>query len=355
MLRHAQYPADDHVKQSPQRETENRTRKQLDKLRFFFGITKNFKQELQDIEDREICGLKLFMGSTTGGMLVDDNDTLTRLFEQAKLPVMVHCEDPGIIARNMAQLCARLGTDDPAVRFHPAIRSEEACYASTARAVELARHYGTQLHVAHVSTARELELFTPDAPNITAEACVPHLVFSEADYDRLGSRIKCNPAIKTAADRDALRHALTDGRITCIATDHAPHTIAEKTGGAAKAMSGMPMVQFSLPAMLDLVSEGVMSLERLVELMCHAPARLFRIGGRGFLREGYKADLVLVRPDAPWTLTPNRIESRCNWSPMEGHTFKWRVEKTFCNGTLVYSNGHINADYHPGQQVCFDR
>lgn len=321
---------------------------------FFFGVTNENANRLSRLDRRKFCGLKLFMGSSTGGMLVDNVAVLRAVFEGVRLPVMVHCEDSSVIARNMKLAQEKYGAD-PDVGLHPAIRSEEACYASSRLAVELAREYGTRLHVAHVSTARELELFSADNPRITAEACVPHLLFSEEDYARLGTRIKCNPAVKTRQDRDALRRALSDGRIYVVGTDHAPHRLWEKAGGAAKAVSGMPMVQFSLVSMLGLVDEKVLSIERMVELMCHNPARLFDIENRGFLREGYKADLVLVRPRSPWTLTPNLIESKCNWSPLEGRTFSWRVEQTYCNGFLVYNKGRLtDGDYH-GQAVTFNR
>ena len=321
---------------------------------FFVWATRNNIDELRSLNRRKVCGIKLFMGASTGNMLVDDEEALDRLFEQARLPIMTHCEDGAMIAENMAACKAQYG-DDPDVALHSRIRSAEACYASTAEAVRLAKKWGARLHVAHISTAKELELFTPGDSRITAEVCLPHLLFTEADYARLGSRIKCNPAVKTAEDRDALRKALTDGRISVIGTDHAPHTITDKQGGAARAASGMPTLQFSLVSMLQLVDEGVLSLERMVELMCHAPARLFNIEGRGYLREGYKADLVLVRPHSPWTLTPNKIESRCNWSPLEGRRFNWKVEKTFCNGYLIYNNGQITDETFHGQPVTFDR
>ena len=321
---------------------------------FFVGATRNNIDELRSLNRRKVCGIKLFMGASTGNMLVDDEEALDRLFEQVRLPIMTHCEDGAMIAENMAACKAQYG-DDPDVALHSRIRSAEACYASTAEAVRLAKKWGARLHVAHISTAKELELFTPGDSRITAEVCLPHLLFTEADYARLGSRIKCNPAVKTAEDRDALRKALTDGRISVIGTDHAPHTITDKQGGAARAASGMPTLQFSLVSMLQLVDEGVLSLERMVELMCHAPARLFNIEGRGYLREGYKADLVLVRPHSPWTLTPNKIESRCNWSPLEGRRFNWKVEKTFCNGYLIYNNGQITDETFHGQPVTFDR
>ncbi len=321
---------------------------------FFIGATTDNQEELRSVDPNEVAGIKLFMGASTGNMLVDEDAALNRLFEETEVPVMVHCEDSAMINQNMKACQEQYGAD-PEVRLHPAIRSAEACYASTEKAVRLAEKYGTKLHVAHITTARELELFRHDNERITAEVCVPHLLFTDADYARLGARIKCNPAVKAAEDRAALRQALSEGAVSTIGTDHAPHALGEKVGGAAKAVSGMPMVQFSLVAMLGLVDEGVLSIGRLVELMCHAPARLFNVEKRGYLREGYKADLVLLRPRTPWTLTPNRILSRCNWSPLEGRTFNWRVEKTFCNGFLIYNNGHITDENYRGQAVRFER
>ncbi|MBP5277276.1 MAG: amidohydrolase family protein, partial [Prevotella sp.] len=259
----------------------------------------------------------------------------------APLPVMVHCEDTGRINENMRVMKERFG-DDPPVWTHPLIRDEEACYRSTALAVELAKTYHTRLHVAHVSTARELSLFG-DCDKITAEVVVAHLLFSSEDYTSLGTRIKCNPAIKGVHDREALRHALTDGTITTIGTDHAPHLLSEKEGGAARAVSGMPMIQFSLVSMLELVDEGVMPIERLVQLMCHQPASLFEIRERGYLRKGYKADIVIVSPNQPWTVTAECIQSKCGWSPLEGHTFRWKVMHTFCNGHHLYNQGLFDS------------
>lgn len=321
---------------------------------FFIGATNDNHDELLQVNPRRVAGIKIFMGSSTGNMLVDREEVLARLFARARVPIVTHCEDTALITAHM-KACQAAHGDDPAVAFHSEIRSAEACLRSTTMAVRLAREHGTRLHVAHLSTAAELELFRPADPRITAEVCLPHLLFTTADYARLGTRIKCNPAVKTAADREALRRALTDGRVTTVATDHAPHLLREKQGGAARAASGMPMVQFSLPAMLELVEAGVLGIERLVELMCHAPATVFGIENRGFLRPGYKADCVLVRPATPWTLTPNRIESKCNWSPLEGHTFRWKVEKTFCNGYLIYNNGHITDEDHHGQAVTYAR
>lgn len=321
---------------------------------FFFGATAGNSYELGRLNPRKVAGIKLFMGSSTGGMLVDNERALRAIFENSRLPIMTHCEDSKLIADNMAKANALYGPD-PDVSHHSEIRSTEACLASTELALSLARETGARLHVAHISTAAELALFRPEEERITAEACVGHLFFSDQDYARLGTRIKVNPSIKTEADRDALRAALTTGVIRTIGTDHAPHRLSDKHGGCAKAASGMPAVQFSLVAMLELVDKGVLSLERLVELMCHNPANLFCIENRGFLREGYMADLVMVRPNVPWTLTPNRIQSKCNWSPFEGHTFRWRVERTFCNGFPIYNRGHVTDEKFRGQPVCFCR
>ena len=318
---------------------------------FFYGATNDNVESFATLDSHRVPGIKLFMGSSTGNMLVDRQEALERIFSQASLPVVAHCEDTAIINRNMSQ-ARREGMDDLPIQLHELIRSEEACYASSFLAVQLAKTYGTQLHVAHVSTARELEMFGM-FDHITAEAVVPHLLFTNRDYARLGGLIKCNPSIKSPSDRDALRQALSDGRITTVGTDHAPHLLAEKQGGAVKAVSGMPIVQFSLVAMLGLVDEGVLSLERLVELMCHNPARLFCVHERGFLRSGYHADVVVVRPHASWTLTDDMIQSKCGWSPLTGYTFKWRVEHTFCNGHHLYDRGAFNVS-PSGEEIHFD-
>lgn len=321
---------------------------------FYFGATAGNAYELGKLDSRKVAGIKLFMGSSTGNMLVDNEVALRAIFESAKLPIMTHCENTQLINENMAKAQAAYG-NDPAVEHHPEIRSEEACYQSTALAVKLAQETGARLHVAHISTARELELFDANNPRITAEACVGHLVFSDKDYAKLGTRIKVNPAIKTEADCHALREALNNDKIYTIGTDHAPHKLSEKMGGCAKAASGMPIIQFSLVSMLELVDKGVLSLERMVQLMCHNPAELLQIENRGYLREGYKADIVMVRPHVPWTLTPNRIQSKCNWSPLEGHVFHWRVERTFCNGFPIFNRGHVTDEKFRGQAVCYNR
>lgn len=321
---------------------------------FFYGATAGNSYELAKLDPRKVAGIKLFMGSSTGNMLVDNEKTLEAIFSSARLPIMTHCENSRIIAANMAKAQEAYGPD-PDVCHHPEIRSEEACLESAKLAIQLAHETGKRLHIAHISTAKELELIDPADPYVTAEACVGHLLFSDKDYARLGSRIKVNPAIKTEADRDALRHALTTGQIRTIGTDHAPHKLSEKMGGCARAASGMPLIQFSLISMLELVDKGVLSMERLVQLMCHNPADLFSIENRGYLREGYMADLVMVRPHVPWTLTPNRIQSKCNWSPLEGHTFHWRVERTFCNGFPIYNRGHVTDEKYRGAAVCYNR
>ena len=284
--------------------------------------------------------IKLFMGSSTGNMLIDKREELLTVFRTAAKTgrlVVTHCEDTPRINERMAEAQTRWG-EDPDVSHHPWIRDDEACYRSSALAVELARETGARLHIAHITTERELSLI--DNERITGEACVAHLLFCEEDYARLGTRIKCNPAVKGCQDRDALRRAVADGHLLTIATDHAPHLLSEKQGGCVRAASGMPMVQFSLVTMLGLADEGVLTLERVVDAMCHQPALLFNIKERGFLRPGYKADLVLVnRHD--WTLRPENIFSKCGWSPLEGRTLHWQVQQTFLNGHLAYDHGHI--------------
>ena len=321
---------------------------------FFYGATNTNADTFSQIDIHRIPGIKLFMGSSTGNMLVDRTEALDKIFATAPVPVMAHCEDTAIINDNMRRAKELYG-DDPDVIHHPEIRSEEACYRSTELAVRLARKHNARLHVAHVTTARELSLFEPwtDAmPSITAEAVITHLMFCDKDYARLGTLIKCNPAVKSEADREALRRALTDGRIAVVGTDHAPHLSADKHGGCAKAASGMPMLQFSLVAMLELVDRGVLTVERVAELMCHRPAQLFDVHQRGFIRKGYKADLAIVRPNTPWTVTEDCIQSKCGWSPMTGHTFNWRVEHTFCNGRHILDNGRFDA-FCRGEEVLF--
>ena len=340
---------------------------------FFFGATNDNTSLFPQLDIHRIPGIKLFMGSSTGNMLVDRRSVLEEIFRTAPLPVMTHCEDTGIINRNMAEAKVRYG-EDPDVSHHPEIRSEEACLESSRLAVELARKYHTRLHIAHLTTAKELELLDEGLgskvedlkskgnhkdqsskfkdQSMTAEATVSHLYFCDEDYSTLGTLIKCNPAIKTKSDREALRRALNDGRITVIGTDHAPHQLSDKQGGAAKATSGMPMIQFSLVTMLELVDAGVLTIERLVELMCHHPAELFEVRNRGFLRVGYQADLVIVKPHTPWTVTEEVIQSKCKWSPMLGHEYQWQVQHTFCNGHHLYNQGVFDEHSH-GEEIAF--
>ena len=326
---------------------------------FFFGATNSNVADFAKLNPKNVCGIKLFMGSSTGNMLVDKKEELEKIFKEAErlgLPVAVHCEESSIIAANTAAIKEREG-DDPDVRFHPAIRSEEACYQSTASAVELAKRFGTRLHVMHISTAKELELLTaaePEGKKITAEVTPAHLTFCDADYATLGTRIKCNPAIKGADDRAALRRAVSEGKIDLIGTDHAPHLPEDKRGGALKAASGMPSIQFSLLAMLRLVDGNEISIETLVEKMCHAPARIFDINKRGFIEKGFHADFVLLNPHKPHTVTAADIISKCGWSPFEGDTFDWAVEQTWVNGECVYRNGAINEEVR-GKALKFNR
>ena len=331
-------------------------RKCLVNYSFYFGATNNNADQLAALDKTHVCGVKLFMGASTGNMLVDRMETLKRIFSEAGMLIATHCEDQNIIRQNTELFKQKYG-EDPDISCHPLIRSEEACYRSSSLAIQLAKETGARLHVLHVSTARELELFE-DRPlgekRITSEACVSHLFFCDEDYKTLGARIKCNPSIKTKQDRDALRQALATNRIDVIGTDHAPHLLSEKAGGALKAVSGMPTLQFSLISIMELVREGVLTMEQLVQKMCHAPAELFQIQGRGFIRTGYQADLVLVNPNKEWTVTPECIQSKCGWSPMEGQRFHAQVEKTFVNGSLVYDNGQLHKEVR-GQALTFRR
>ena len=297
------------------------------------------------------------MGSSTGNMLVDERATLEGLFSKVEMLIATHCEDEATIRANEARARAEYGEDVP-IAMHPEIRSAEACYLSSSLAVELAKKYHTRLHILHLSTAREMELFSNDIPladkRITAEACVHHLWFSHEDYATKGTLIKWNPAVKTAADREALLQAVLDDRIDVIATDHAPHTLEEKQNTYFKAPSGGPLVQHALVAMLELVQQGKISLEKVVEKMCHNPAILFGVQERGFIREGYHADLVLVDPQAPWTVAKDNILAKCGWSPFEGQEFGARVTHTWVNGNLVYKEGRL-LEGSTGERLLFSR
>ena len=324
---------------------------------FYFGATNDNVETLPILDRTRVPGVKVFMGSSTGNMLVDRTESLYRIFATSPLLLMAHCENTGIIEANIRAFKKKYkGQNDFPVRYHSRIRSVEACYESSALAVQLAKETGARLHIAHVSTAKELELFERkpiEEKKITAEAVIAHLMFSTEDYDTLGTRIKCNPAVKTPEDRAALREALTNGLIDVVATDHAPHLLREKEGGALRAMSGMPMIQFSLVSMLELSDQGYFPLERIVQLMCHNPALLFHIERRGFIRKGYYADLVLVDPNANWKVIEGRYYTKCGWTPMDERTFKWRVRRTFINGKTAFSDG-IMVDGIRGMELKFN-
>lgn len=323
---------------------------------FYLGATNNNLDEVLKTDGSSVCGIKIFMGSSTGNMLVDNEDVLSEIFKNTKLLVATHCEDEPTIVRNIAHFREKYGEFVP-ISAHPKIRSAEACYKSSSKAVELAAKYGTRLHVLHISTADEMKLFTPGKVSdkkITAEVCVHHLWFDEHDYITHGNRIKWNPAIKTAEDKAALWEALRSDRIDVVATDHAPHTLQEKEHSYFKAPSGGPLVQHSLVAMLEMSKKGMIPVERVVEKMCHAPADLYRIDRRGYLREGYYADLVLIGPAQHWVVSPENIWYKCGWSPFEGMGFSHQVTDTFVNGNLVYSKGAIVSEVK-GKRLYFKR
>lgn len=308
---------------------------------FMFGGTNDNLEEILKVDEKQVAGLKLFLGSSTGNMLVDDPKVLENIFKNTNLLISVHCEDEGTIKANLETYKAKYGEDIP-MRCHPEIRSEEACYLSSSKAIELAQKTGARLHVFHLSTGKETHLFTNKMPlkdkKITSEVCIHHLWFSDEDYDTKGSFIKWNPAVKSAKDRDQLWKALLDDRIDVIATDHAPHTLEEKKQVYTKAPSGGPLVQHALPALLEMYHRGKISLEKIVEKFCHNPAILFQVEKRGFIKEGYYADLVLVDLNNPWTVKKDNILYKCGWSPFEGTTFKSRITHTYLNGSLVYEN-----------------
>ncbi len=323
---------------------------------FYLGATNDNLDTIRRLDPRAACGIKIFMGASTGNMLVDDPATLDGIFHDAPVIVVTHCEDTPTIEANLAAERARFGSTIPVER-HPYIRSREACLKSSRLAVELARRHGTRLHILHISTAEELALFAPgplDGKRITAETCVHFLHFSDADYPRLGNFIKCNPAIKSATDRDALIAAVADGRIDVLATDHAPHTLEEKSQDYEKAPSGLPLVQFALQCALEQHFDGRLALERIVEATSHAPARLFDVKERGFLREGYHADLVLVDPHRPHAVHRGEVLSRCGWSPFEGHTFRTSIAATWVNGHLAWDGSRIDAS-RLGERLEFAR
>ncbi len=324
---------------------------------FYMGMTNDNIEEVLKTDPSNVCGVKAFMGSSTGNMLVDDPHVLEELFSKCPMLIATHCEDEQTIRNNLAKYRAEYGDDIP-VALHPEIRSAEGCLKSSSFAVELAKKYGTRLHILHISTKDEISLFQNDLPleekRITAEVCVHHLYFNADDYERFGSKIKCNPAIKSREHQEALWNGLMDGYFDVIATDHAPHTAAEKKGNYMKAPSGVPLVQHSLNIMYEFCTDGKISLEKMVDKMCHAPARCFNIQERGYLDEGYWADVVLFDPDEEWTVKKNNLFYKCNWSPFEGHTFKGKVQATVVSGHLAYLDGIFFED-KMGERLLFDR
>ena len=324
---------------------------------FFMGVSNDNMEQVLKTDKKKVCGLKIFMGSSTGNMLVDKEEVLRGVFSSADMLIAVHCEDEETIRRNTSIYKEKYGDDIP-ISAHPLIRSEEACYKSSSYAVELAKEYDTQLHILHISTAKETNLFSNSLPlkekRITSEACIHHLWFDDTWYDRKGSLIKWNPAVKKASDRDEILKAVLDDRIDVIATDHAPHTLEEKDNPYLNAPSGGPLVQHSLVAMLDLYHQGKIELTRIVDKMCHNPAILFRVEERGYIREGYYADLVLVDPDSPWTVNKDNVLAKCGWSPFEDHQFKSTVVSTIVSGHLAYHKGQFDESTL-GKRLTFNR
>ena len=324
---------------------------------FMFGGTNDNLDEILKVDTKNVAGLKLFLGSSTGNMLVDDPEVLEKIFSSTDMVISVHCEDEGTIRDNLAKYKEEYGDDIP-MHFHPIIRSEEACYLSSSKAIELAKKTGARLHVFHLSTGKETNLFSNKTPlkdkKITSEVCIHHLWFSDEDYKRKGSHIKWNPAVKTSSDRDQLLKALLDDRIDVIATDHAPHTIEEKSNPYTSAPSGGPLVQHALVALLEMYHQGKISIEKIVEKACHNPAILFDVEKRGYIKEGYFADLVIADLNNPWTVNKENILYKCGWSPFEGNTFKSRITHTFVNGQLVYNNFKV-LDVKAGKRLTFNR
>lgn len=324
---------------------------------FFMGAANDNLDEVLKTNPRDVCGIKIFMGSSTGNMLVDNEQSLEAIFSQAPTLIATHCEDEATIQANLAAYKEKYG-DNVTIEMHPLIRSAEACYLSSSKAVELAKKNNTRLHILHISTAKETGLFNNSIPleqkRITAEACIHHLWFSDADYKTKGNFIKWNPAVKTADDRDAILKAVLDGHIDVIATDHAPHTIEEKSQAYLQAPSGGPLVQHALQALIDLVKQGKMTLEQLVQKSAHNTATLFQIEQRGYIREGYWADLVLVDLNKPYTVNKSNILSKCGWSPFEDYTFSSTIEHTLVSGNIAYSNGAI-VEVGSGHRLLFNR
>lgn len=339
-----------------ERKFEIASQKSYANYSFYMGATNDNIKDLKKVDPKKVCGVKVFMGSSTGNMLVDDKKVLQSIFAEIDMLITTHCEKEEVIRQNLDYYKSRFEDDIP-IEYHPLIRSAEACYSSSSEAAELADKYGTQLHILHLSTAKEVGLFDVKPlreKRITGEVCVHHLWFCDEDYTRYGTRIKWNPAVKTAADRDALMKGLLDGHLDVIATDHAPHLISEKQGGCLKAASGGPLVQHSLQMMLELSKNGALTKEQIVDKMCHAPATLYRIDKRGYIREGYFADIVLVNPSKKYTVSTENILYKCKWSPLEGETFSASIDKTILNGKIVFDNGIVDESSR-GQMLRFDR
>jgi dihydroorotase len=324
---------------------------------FFMGASNDNLEEVLKTNPRNVGAVKIFMGSSTGNMLVDNRAVLEKIFKESKMLIAVHCEDEETVKANAELARQEFGEDVP-IEEHPKIRSVEACYKSSSMAIELAKKHGTRLHVFHLSTAKEIELFRNDIPleekRITSEVCIHHLWFDDSQYAEKGTHIKWNPAVKSKTDRDQLFQALLDDKLDIIATDHAPHTLEEKDNTYFKAPSGGPLVQHALSAMLEFYRQGKISLEKVIEKMCHAPAVCFQLEGRGFIRKGYAADLVLVDLDNPWEVSKENILYKCKWSPFEGTTFQSKVTHTWINGHLAYKDGHFDES-KKGQRLLFDR
>ncbi len=324
---------------------------------FLFGGTNDNLEEIKKLDKYACSGIKLFLGSSTGNMLVDDEEVLEKIFKNTELVISVHCEDEKTIRENTQKYKAIYGDDIP-VKYHPLIRSEQACYLSSSHAIALAEKTGARLHVFHVSTGKETALFRNDIPleqkKITAEVCIHHLWFSDKDYSEKGTLIKWNPAVKTSADRDKLWQALLDDRIDVVATDHAPHTLEEKHNFYMNAPSGGPLVQHALAAMLEKTLDGIITIDKVVEKMCHNPAKLFQIAKRGFIKEGYYADLAIVDMNSPWTVAKNNILYKCAWSPFDSTRFRTKVTQTFVNGHLAYNNGEFSS-FRNAKRLTFDR
>lgn len=324
---------------------------------FFMGASNDNIEEVLKTPSEKVCGIKVFMGSSTGNMLVDNETTLENIFSRVPMLIATHCEDEETIQRNTAKYKAEYGEDLP-IEYHPLIRDEEACYKSSSMAVSLAKKHDAQLHVLHISTAKELALFENSTPlaqkKITAEGCIHHMWFNDSDYAKKGTLIKWNPAVKTANDQKAIFQAVLDGTIDIIATDHAPHTLAEKRNTYFKAPSGGPLIQHSLPAMMEFYHQKKITIEQVVEKMCHNPAILFKIKNRGFLREGYFADITIVDPGDPWTVSSENILAKCGWSPFEGQQFRSKVTHTFISGHLAYDHGVFDESVN-GERLAFDR